>query len=207
MPLCCEDQITVEKTPGYFIDKDAPELIYKMNPKIKLILIIRDPTYRAISEYTQVIENDGNKIDSSSYSNFSTKFEKDFLDENGRVKEKNPYIKRGIYVLHLKKWLEYFPLEQILILDGEKLILDPFSILQKVEKYLNLQPFIRPDHFVFDKNKGFMCIKENSKILCLGETKGRKHIFVSNDVKNKIKEFYEPYNKQLFELIKQEPFF
>ena len=95
----------------------------------------------------------------------------------------------------------------ILILDGEKLILDPFSILQKVEKYLNLQPFIRPDHFVFDKNKGFMCIKENSKILCLGETKGRKHIFVSNDVKNKIKEFYEPYNKQLFELIKQEPFF
>ena len=34
MPLSRTDQIVVEKSPDYFIDKDTPSLIYKMNPNI-----------------------------------------------------------------------------------------------------------------------------------------------------------------------------
>ena len=56
MPLSSNDQIVVEKSPDYFIDKDTPSLIYKMNPNIKLILLIRDPTIRSISQFTQIVE-------------------------------------------------------------------------------------------------------------------------------------------------------
>jgi hypothetical protein len=56
MPVSSDKQITIEKTPKYFIDKDAPERVYKMNPNIKLIIVLRDPVIRAISEYTQSIQ-------------------------------------------------------------------------------------------------------------------------------------------------------
>ena len=123
------------------------------------------------------------------------------------MNEISSYINCGIYIRHLKNWLKYFPLQQILILNGEKLITDPYSVLQIVEKYLNLKPLIKPGNFVFDKNKGFMCIRRKRKIGCLDDSKGRKHIDISNELRSKISEFYEPYNKQLFELIEQDPFF
>ncbi|CAL4172139.1 unnamed protein product, partial [Meganyctiphanes norvegica] len=52
MPYSYEDQITLEKSPQYFTDKDAPHRIYKFNPKTKLILIVREPVTRLISQYS-----------------------------------------------------------------------------------------------------------------------------------------------------------
>ncbi|CAL4141148.1 unnamed protein product, partial [Meganyctiphanes norvegica] len=51
MPPSYENQITIEKTPSYFISDDAPERISEMNSSIKLILIVRDPTTRVVSDY------------------------------------------------------------------------------------------------------------------------------------------------------------
>lgn len=42
-------QITVEKTPSYFVTKDAPYRIHAVNPNIKLIVVVRNPVTRAIS--------------------------------------------------------------------------------------------------------------------------------------------------------------
>lgn len=48
-------QITMEKTPSYFITKEAPKRVYNMNPKTKLLIVVRDPITRAISDYTQAV--------------------------------------------------------------------------------------------------------------------------------------------------------
>lgn len=48
-------KISIEKTPAYFINKDVPIRIKKFNPNIKLILIVRNPVIRMISDFTQVI--------------------------------------------------------------------------------------------------------------------------------------------------------
>mgnify|MGYP000024606353 CR=1 FL=1 len=53
MPKSFPDQITIEKTPKYFIDPNVPQRIQKMNPEMKLILIVRNPIDRVISDYTQ----------------------------------------------------------------------------------------------------------------------------------------------------------
>ncbi|CAL4076207.1 unnamed protein product, partial [Meganyctiphanes norvegica] len=50
MPQSYEDQITMEKTPYYFVSEDAPKRIYEMNSSIKLILIVREPTTRIITK-------------------------------------------------------------------------------------------------------------------------------------------------------------
>ena len=43
MPFSYSNQLTMEKTPAYFITPDVPQLIHKWNPNVKLLLIIRNP--------------------------------------------------------------------------------------------------------------------------------------------------------------------
>ena len=50
-------QITVEKTPSYFVSHEAPTRIKHMNSSIKILLIVREPAIRVLSDYTQVFEN------------------------------------------------------------------------------------------------------------------------------------------------------
>uniref|UniRef100_A0A4W6FI44 Sulfotransferase n=1 Tax=Lates calcarifer TaxID=8187 RepID=A0A4W6FI44_LATCA len=57
MPYAFPDQLTVEKTPAYFTSSKVPKRIHQMNPDIKLLLILRDPTERVLSDYTQVFYN------------------------------------------------------------------------------------------------------------------------------------------------------
>lgn len=57
MPPAVEGQITMEKTPSYFITAEAPHRVQHMNPGSKLIVVVRDPVTRAISDYTQVSIN------------------------------------------------------------------------------------------------------------------------------------------------------
>lgn len=55
MPLTVKGQITMEKTPSYFVSKNVPERVYQMNPLVKLLLVVRDPVTRAVSDYAQVM--------------------------------------------------------------------------------------------------------------------------------------------------------
>ena len=54
MPYTTSTQLTVEKTPGYFIGDDVPDRVKAMNKSIKLLVIVRDPVERAISDYAQL---------------------------------------------------------------------------------------------------------------------------------------------------------
>jgi hypothetical protein len=46
--------ITIEKTPAYFVSPRVPSRVRRMNESIKLLVIVRDPVERAISDYMQV---------------------------------------------------------------------------------------------------------------------------------------------------------
>lgn len=53
MPATIEGQITMEKTPSYWVTRSAPRRVYSMNPAMRLLAVVRDPVTRAISDYTQ----------------------------------------------------------------------------------------------------------------------------------------------------------
>ncbi len=55
-----QHQITMEKTPAYFVDPTAAERVFKLNPNMKLIVIVRDPVTRAVSHYLHAKVNKGN---------------------------------------------------------------------------------------------------------------------------------------------------
>ena len=56
MPLSRADQLTVEKSPSYFVTPEVPERVWAMNPATKLILIVRDPVVRLLSDFAQIEE-------------------------------------------------------------------------------------------------------------------------------------------------------
>jgi [heparan sulfate]-glucosamine 3-sulfotransferase 5 len=49
MPFTTPGQLTIEKSPAYFVSKLVPQRVYAMNPHMKLILVVRNPIIRAIS--------------------------------------------------------------------------------------------------------------------------------------------------------------
>ena len=53
MPTSIHGQITMEKTPSYMVTEEAPERVYKMNSNMKIIVVLKDPVERAISDFTQ----------------------------------------------------------------------------------------------------------------------------------------------------------
>ena len=60
MPEVEENAFAMEKTPAYFSfpPYDIPFQIRKHLPKVKLLLVVCDPTKRALSHYKQLVGSD-----------------------------------------------------------------------------------------------------------------------------------------------------
>jgi hypothetical protein len=213
LPVTKKDEIIIEKSTEYLDVPDVPKRVYEFNPKMKLILIVINPVKRAISYFTHRLYrptgSDISGYDPDKYDSASQRFEQILFDKNGTFSTSRSYFIRGMYVVHYKKWLKYFPKDQILILNGENFVKNPYEEIKKVEVFLNLKQFFLKENFIFNKSKGFYCLKNNlneSKVECLQKDKGRTHIFVRNEVKAKLNTFFKPYDNELFELIQQKPF-
>lgn len=191
-------RIVIEKSPSYFVTPGVPERIYKMSRTIKLLVIVRNPTKRAISDYTQL------KVKNSKLPSFEKYITSDehesVLDIDNRI------IQCGLYSKHLKRWLLYFPISQIHFISGEELVTHPAQELQKVESFLKLESGIYKKDFVYNKTKGFPCFRRTSThaqstFSCLGATKGRVHPKVRQDITDALNKFYEPANKLLYRMV------
>ena len=85
----------------------------------------------------------------------------DFLfTENGNINIGYQPLQRSIYHYHLVRWMRYFPLSQIHIVDGDKFIKEPWTELMALEKFLDLPAEITERNFFFNSTKGFYCGKE-----------------------------------------------
>ena len=193
MPLSYPDQITIEKSPQYFITPKAPKRVYKMNKDVKLILIVRDPMVRMISDYADAAEK-------HRFQWYPT-FEEKAVTKNGEVNETYAALTISIYDKHIKRWLEYFPRRQIHIVDGDRLIRNPYPEVKRTGRFLGLRSYFSPENFIFNKTKGFYCVKNELVNTCLGNGKGREHPQVSPDVLQKLRDYFRSFNQDFFHTI------
>ncbi|XP_068119485.1 heparan sulfate glucosamine 3-O-sulfotransferase 3A1-like [Hyperolius riggenbachi] len=195
MPRTLDGQITMEKTPSYFVTKEAPARISAMSKDARLIVVVRNPVTRVISDYTQTLSKrpDIPSFESLTFKNRTT----------GLIDISWSAIQIGIYAKHLESWLQYFPMSQILFVSGERLITDPAGELGRVQDFLGLKRIITDKHFYFNKTKGFPCLKKaegSSKPHCLGKTKGRTHPNIDPEVVQRLREFYRPFNMKFYQM-------
>ncbi|TDG48319.1 hypothetical protein AWZ03_005274 [Drosophila navojoa] len=275
MPHSFRGQITIEKSPSYFVSPEVPERVRAMNASIKLLLIVREPVTRAISDYTQLRSHAATAILPLAESNapgsgygakmpptpgvslyaklqsahgtydnalgsgagaketklrsgtgakrraapgtvttMSTptttpsaaqlaakSFEELAIFPNGTVNEAYRPLSISMYHVHLHRWLEVFPREQLLVVNGDRLIEDPLSQLKRIEAFLGIEHRVRSEHFYFNETKGFYCLRYDNGDRCLRETKGRKHPHVNPVVVSRLRKFFAEYNQRFYELV------
>ncbi|XP_028311048.1 heparan sulfate glucosamine 3-O-sulfotransferase 2 [Gouania willdenowi] len=196
MPRTLDSQITLEKTPSYFVTREAPRRISSMSHETKLIVVVRNPVTRAISDYTQTL---------SKKPEIPTFEELAFKNRSlGIVDTSWNAIRIGMYILHLENWLQYFRPSQMHFVSGERLITDPAGEMGRVQDFLGLKRIITDKHFYFNRTKGFPCLKKpesSSQPRCLGKSKGRTHVQIDQEVIEQLQEFYRPFNIKFFEIV------
>lgn len=188
MPESYQHEVTIEKSPAYFVTQEVAERVKLMNSSIKLVLILRDPVTRLVSDFSQLIanriatsgeyeESDYNIISDEHYSEYQAtnetfksivwekaeeEFENYVLRPDGGIDGQRKAIKTGMYPVYLERWLASFHIKQLHFVDGETLISNPYEELHKLELFLSLKPVIKHSDFVFNHKKGFFCIAYNN---------------------------------------------
>nr|XP_046272502.1 heparan sulfate glucosamine 3-O-sulfotransferase 6-like [Scatophagus argus] len=199
MPRTLDGQITMEKTPSYFVTKEAPGRVCTMNCQTKLIVVVRDPVTRAVSDYTQTLSKNPGlpSFQSLALKNSTT----------GLIDTTWSAVRIGLYAKHLENWLQYFPLSHFLFVSGERLVSDPAGEMGRVQDFLGLKRVISDKHFYFNQTKGFPCLKKpegSSRPRCLGKSKGRPHPQIPTEVLQRLRDFYRPFNHHFYQMSGQD---
>lgn len=136
--LPIDNTLLGEVTPIYMYWHPCVQRIYKYNPNIKLIFVLRNPMQRAYSHWAMEYERGAESL------SFSEAIRK----EEGRCAKAKPfqhrvysYVDRGFYFRQISRFLDYFPSENILILSSDTLFNEPRIALQKISHLLGISPF------------------------------------------------------------------
>ena len=123
------------------------------------------------------------------------------FNEDGHINHDYNPVHNGIYIKHLHNWLTFFSLEQIHIINATLFTKEPWTELNLVLKFLGVPNDLTSDSFYFDPKKRFYC-KKLDRDGCLPWWKGQKHHATFTDEElTKVKTFFRPYNKELYDLL------
>lgn len=182
-----------------------------MNSSVRLLLIVREPVTRAISDYTQLrshstasgppVAASGPGVVNGPIAPPPRPFEQLAIQPGGTINTSYRPIAISLYHTYLHRWLEVFPRDQILVVNGDRLIEDPVPQLQKIEAFLGLDSRIGRHNFYFNETKGFYCLRNDTADKCLRETKGRRHPRVDPATVSKLRKFFIEHNQRFYELI------
>ena len=191
MPAAPPDGVILERSPGYFYDELTPRRIRAMNSSIKIILIVRDPIQRLLSEYAQFKANRVTK-------NLSVKpLSSLVVDEDGLINTEYPSIQYSTYDVYLERWLRVFPRGQIHVVDGDTFIRNPIEEIWKIEKFLGLQQLISQEHMFFNYTLGYFCPKKRK---CYDHVRNWQRPTIDFSLKDKLRMFFHSHNQRFIKL-------
>lgn len=138
--------VTGEASPYYLFHPHVPKRVAALLPKVKLIVLLRNPIDRAYSHYHHEVafgyEKTPSFMEAVEKEPERLKGEKEKLlaDENYYSFNHHhySYLARGLYLEQLKQWMKYFPAEQILILNSEQFYQHTAQVFERIIQFLEL---------------------------------------------------------------------
>ena len=118
-----------ELSTSYLSSPETPARIRERYPDAKLFVSLRNPVDRAYSNYLNDLV--------AGRVNQSTDFGK-------ALSEHSEYVDRGMYATHLARFLELFPPGQVLAMVYEESLSDPVGFVQKIYRFLGVDPSFVP---------------------------------------------------------------
>jgi hypothetical protein len=138
---CASRPCIGEISPSYFCEPAVPERVFKYAPSAKILLSLRDPVQRALS-------NHRHEIREGHFTGDDLRFEAGLAN--------NPmYIEQSRYATHLKRWLQYFPKEQILVVLMDEINQDPLRVASTVYGFLGIEDSYVPEGLTKRFNRSF----------------------------------------------------
>ena len=199
MPCSGPNRMVVDHDPQYFRRLNVPKRLYQFNNTIKLILLVREPISRTISQFLQSRGSD--RASSSDLESF-------VLDKSAtKVDTDNYAISASSYYIHVRRWLKFFSINQMLIIDATELANDPLKHLKKLETFLGVRSYFNSKNVYLNETRGFHCVKvyhTGGRYKCSGSNKGRVHPELSDTTYNILKEYFDPLNEMFFKTIGKE---
>lgn len=119
-----------DASPHYLWDPNAAKLIHETVPHAKIIMILRDPIERAFSHYLMLFGTREINLTFEQAISESVKVPHD--DFNGRI------INSGFYSEQVKRYLNFFPRDQVKIFIFEEFFKDIEKSVQEVLTFLNV---------------------------------------------------------------------
>ena len=178
--------ITGEDTPFYIWDPIVAKRILKILPKIKLIVLLRNPVDRAYSNYHLGVRSGTENLSFEDAIKLEIKRLEEINEESKSSIEKyairRSYLAKGFYADQLKIWFEIFNSNQLLIISTEDLKSNPQKVINKIYNFLEI-----PDNHKL--------IPEKQKKAVYPEMKKETREFLIA--------FYKKNNTELFNLIGQ----
>jgi hypothetical protein len=145
-----EGGLNLDSSPYYLFHPLAPQRAAALLPGARLIVLLRDPVRRAYSHYWHECDKGREKL----------AFEDAIAAEPERIEGEHArlasgeiersdahqyfsYLARGRYAEQLRRWLQFYPREQLLVLRFEDLAREPLPVLNRTLDWLQLPPMTR----------------------------------------------------------------
>lgn len=143
------DKLTGEATPSYCFWPSALDRIHEFDRTLKLVMILRDPVRRAVSQYWMELHGGHEELpiekalvpleerESTSYSRGMQ-----------HSLYHHSYLWRGLYYTQLNRIHHLFPKDQVHVLRLEDFIADPHALMKQLANFLEVDPYwsFDPDH-------------------------------------------------------------
>ncbi len=180
-----QDNLLFEATPIYLYHHKVASRIYRYNPDMKIIIILREPAERALSAWTMYHHHfqfgpHANFNDSRSFRE-AIEMELSQIHNTDYYNNPTAYVKRGIYVDQVKRYFDCFPREQILILESRLLKRNWTDCLNTITSFLGI-----PQEAIFPMTRNQSRVDNKTAY--------------TDDLKF-LRAFYQPYNTALYELL------
>lgn len=116
-----------EATTSYFYNAEVPAKVKSDFPQVKLILLLRNPIYRAYAHFQM------NKKDEPNSSFIEA------LRNEGKGESSYFYLASSLYAKNLRLWQQYFSNDQIHIIKSEKLFSQTKETLNELYDFLGIE--------------------------------------------------------------------
>jgi hypothetical protein len=120
-----------ESSPLYLWDPGTPTKISEIVPEAKIIMILRNPIDRAFSHYLYMI-----RFGLEQSSDFYEALITDYNNPQKVVGLSHLYIDFGLYAEQVKRYLDVFGKQNVLVLIFEEFINEPRTSLENVLRFL-----------------------------------------------------------------------
>jgi hypothetical protein len=136
-----------EASPSYVLHPYAPQRVRALLPDVRLVVLLRDPVDRAFSHYHHEVALGREPLsfeEALDREDERTAAELDRLGDTSYFSQPwwdFTYAARGRYAEQLRRWLEVFPRDRLLVLASEQLRLEPARAYADVLAFIGADPF------------------------------------------------------------------